>query len=225
VVVEQAEQAAPRTMSRTDQPVTAATTSHGGFVHPAAVVEDGATLGEGTKVWANVQIRTGAHIGRNCIFGRNSFVDAGVTVGDHVKVQNNASLYEGVTIEDGVFVGPHVIFTNDKVPRAVTPTGALKTADDWELGRIVVRHGAAIGAGAVIVTGVVIGRWAMIGSGTVVTRDVPDHALVLGNPGRVVGYVSAAGDRFETPDQARAATQRETERETGREAQREAGQP
>lgn len=182
------------------------------FVHPTATVEDGATIGDGTKVWALVQVRSGARVGRNCILGRNSFVDVDVEVGDSVKVQNNASLYEGVTLEDGVFVGPHVIFTNDKVPRAVTPSGALKSADDWQLGRTVVRHGAAIGAGAVIVTGIDIGRWAMIGSGAVVTKDVPDHALVVGNPGRVIGYVSAAGQRFDTADEARVASTREAER-------------
>jgi UDP-2-acetamido-3-amino-2,3-dideoxy-glucuronate N-acetyltransferase len=179
------------------------------IVHPSALVEDGAEIGDGTRVWANVQIRPGARIGRDCVFGRNSFVDVDVHVGDCVKVQNNASLYEGVTLEHGVFVGPHVIFTNDKVPRAITPDGRLKSPDDWELGRTVVRHGAAIGAGAVIVTGIEIGRWAMIGSGTVVTKDVPDHALVVGNPGRVIGYVSAAGLRFDTAEQARSATEQE----------------
>ncbi len=184
----------------------------GTFVHPTALVEDGATLGDGTKVWALVQVRAGARVGRGCILGRNCFVDVDVELGDNVKVQNNASLYEGVTLEDGVFVGPHVIFTNDKVPRAITPAGALKSADDWELGRTVVRHGAAIGAGAVVVTGIEIGRWAMIGSGTVVTKDVPDHALVIGNPGRIIGYVSAAGQRFETADEARTASVHEAER-------------
>lgn len=183
----------------------------GTYIHPTAIVEDGAVIGSGTAVWAFAQVRPGARIGRGCNFGRNSFVDVDVEVGDHVKVQNNASLYEGVTIESGVFIGPHVVFTNDKVPRAITPSGSLKGEDDWELGRTVVRHGAALGAGAVIVTGVEIGRWAMIGSGTVVTRDVPDHALVVGNPGRIIGYVSAAGERFDTADEARDASAQEAE--------------
>lgn len=171
-------------------------------VHPSAHVEDGAHIGDGTQIWAQVQIRRGARIGANCVFGRNSFVDVDVVVGDNVKVQNNASLYEGVVLEDGVFIGPHVIFTNDRLPRAITPAGDLKTTDDWDLGSTVVRYGAAIGAGAVIVTGIEIGRWSMIGSGTVVTRDVPDHALVVGNPGRVIGFVSAGGVRCETANEA-----------------------
>jgi acetyltransferase-like isoleucine patch superfamily enzyme len=179
------------------------------FVHATAVVEPGATVGAGSKVWSNVQIRSGAKIGHNCIFGRNSFVDVDVVVGDNVKVQNNASLYEGVTLADGVFIGPHVIFTNDKVPRAVNADGTLKSADDWALGRTHVAEGAALGAGAVVVTGVTIGRWAMVGSGAVVTKSVPDHALVLGNPARIVGWVSACGSRCDDQESAIALTELE----------------
>lgn len=178
----------------------------GVVVHPTADVSHDAVIGRGTRIWSNVQIREGARIGSNCVFGRNSFVDVDVVVGDNVKVQNNASLYEGVTLGDGVFVGPHVVFTNDKVPRAVTPLGVLKGKDDWTLSRTVVGTGAALGACCVVVTGVHIGEWAMVGSGAVVTRDVPPHALVVGNPGRVVGYVSASGERFDDIDDARRAT-------------------
>lgn len=181
------------------------------YVHPSATVEEGADVGEGTKIWANVQIRRGARIGRECVFGRNSFVDVDVTVGDRVKVQNNASLYEGVTLETGVFIGPHVVFTNDLVPRAINPDGTLKNTDDWVLGRTIVRRGAALGACTVVVTGVEIGEWAMVGSGAVVTRDVPAHALAVGNPARVIGYVSASGQRFDTAEAAAAATSVETE--------------
>jgi len=176
------------------------------FVHPSAVVEDGAVVGAGTMIWSNVQVRSGAVVGENCVLGRNSFVDADVHVGDNVKVQNNASLYEGVTIEDGAFVGPHVIFTNDRVPRAINPDGTLKSTKDWVLGETRVGYGAAIGAGAVIITGITIGRWSMVGSGAVVTRDVPDHALVLGSPARIAGWVSASGARFDTQEEAVAET-------------------
>ena len=175
-------------------------------VHPFADIAPDAEIGEGTQVWANVQIRPGAKLGPRCIIGRHVFIDLGVTVGRDVKIQNNAALYEGVSIADGVFIGPHVVFTNDKVPRAVNPSGTRKSKDDWVVGRIDVHYGAAIGACAVVVTGVTIGRWAMVGSGAVVTRDVPDHALVLGNPARVVGYVSAAGVRCASQPEAIALT-------------------
>jgi UDP-2-acetamido-3-amino-2,3-dideoxy-glucuronate N-acetyltransferase len=175
----------------------------GVFVHETADVAPTAMIGSGTKIWAHAQVREGARIGRRCVLGRNCFVGLDVEVGDDVKVQNNASLYEGLTVDDGAFIGPHVVFTNDKVPRAVNPDGSLKSIDDWELGRIHVGRGAAIGASAVIVTGTSIGEWAMVGSGSVVTRDVPDHALVLGNPARAVGWVSAAGARCASQEEAR----------------------
>ena len=182
--------------------------------HPSAEIDDDVAIGDGTVIWSNVQIRSGARIGSDCVFGRNSFVDLDVVVGDRVKVQNNASLYDGLTLEDGVFVGPHVIFTNDRVPRAITPSGELKTTDDWILGTTTVRHGAAIGAGAVIVTGIDIGRWAMIGSGSVVTSDVPDHGLVVGNPGRLIGYMSAGGVRCDTMEEAQQRSTAELTEQT-----------
>lgn len=183
---------------------------HGGArVHPTAIIEDGVALGAGTQVWAHSQIRSGARIGCACVIGRNCFVGRGVVVGDRVKIQNNASLYEGLVVEDGAFIGPHVVFTNDRVPRAVNPDGVPKTTDDWELGRTLLQHGAALGAGTVVVTGVTIGRWAMAGAGSVITHDVPDHALVLGNPARVVGWVSAGGSRCDTQAEAIAASAQE----------------
>lgn len=180
------------------------------FVHATAEVSDSATIGDGTRIWSLCQIRDGARLGANCIVGRNSFIDVNVEVGANVKIQNNCSLYEGVQLEDGVFIGPHVTFTNDLYPRAINPDGTLKDASDWVLGRTLVRYGAALGARTVVVTGVMIGRWAMIGSGTVVTRDVPDHALVVGSPGRTIGWVSAAGVRCASQAEAEALTSAES---------------
>lgn len=169
------------------------------FIHPSATVEDGATIGEGTRIWHLVQVRPQAVIGAGCNIGRGVYVDNGATAGDHVKIQNYVSVYEGVTIEDGVFIGPHAVFTNDKLPRAINADGSLKAADDWVVTKTYVRYGAAIGANAVIVCGVTIGRWAMIGSGAVVTKDVPDYGLVVGNPARLIAYVDEQGQRLEHP--------------------------
>ena len=167
------------------------------YIHPTADVSPKAVLGDGVRVWHEAQVREGAVLGRNCILGKGAYIDFGVQIGNNVKIQNRASVYHGVTIESGVFIGPHAIFTNDKLPRAVNPDGSLKSDDDWELGKILVREGASIGAGAIIVAGVTIGRWAMIGSGSVVTRDVPNYGLVYGNPARLHGYACPCGHRLE----------------------------
>lgn len=179
------------------------------FAHEQASVETGATVGADTKIWAGTQIRSGAVVGQRCVVGRNCFIDLDVTVGNDVKIQNNSSLYEGLEVADGVFIGPHVVFTNDRVPRAVTPSGALKSTDDWDLGRTRVETGAAIGANSVIVTGITVGEWSMVGAGSVVTKDVPAYALVVGNPARRIGWVSASGARFDSVDAAREATELE----------------
>jgi len=178
-------------------------------IHPQAEVSPEAEIGDGSIIWRNVQIREQTHLGRNCIIGQSAYIDFAVVIGDNVKIQNNASLYHGLELEDGVFVGPHVIFTNDRIPRAINPDGSLKSADDWTVGRTRVCYGAAIGAGAVIVTGVTIGRWAMVGSGAIVTKDVPDHALVVGNPAHILSYVSAKGVRCATQSEAITLTQAE----------------
>ena len=167
------------------------------YIHPTADVSPRAVLGDGVRIWHEAQVREGAVLGRNCILGKGAYIDFGVQIGDNVKIQNRASVYHGVTIESGVFIGPHAIFTNDRLPRAVNPDGSLKSDDDWELGKILVREGASIGAGAIIVAGVTIGRWAMIGSGSVVTRDVPDYGLVYGNPARLHGYSCPCGQGLE----------------------------
>jgi len=163
-------------------------------IHPTADVSDKASIGEGTSIWHHCQIREGASLGQNCILGKGVYVDAGVSLGDNVKVQNYVSIYHGVTIEDGVFVGPHVCFTNDMRPRAINPDGSLKAADDWVLSLTLVKRGAALGANSTIRCGITIGEWAMVGSGSVVTRDVPAYGLVLGNPARLRGYVCPCGE-------------------------------
>jgi UDP-2-acetamido-3-amino-2,3-dideoxy-glucuronate N-acetyltransferase len=172
------------------------------YIHPSAEVEADAQIGDGTKIWHLCHVRRGARLGTNCVLGRGVFVDAGVQIGSGVKIQNYVSVFHGVTIEDGVFVGPHVCFTNDLFPRAVNPDMSLKSADDWTLSETLIKAGAAIGANSTIVCGITIGRWAMIGSGSVVTKDVPDYALVVGNPARIIGYVNAKGERKSTLEEA-----------------------
>ncbi len=164
-------------------------------IHPSSVVAESAVIGDGTQIWLFCQVRDRARVGKNCVLGKNVFVDADVVIGDNVKIQNNVSVYLGVTIEDGVMLGPHVCFTNDRLPRAINPDGSLKGANDWAVTPTLVRMGAGIGANSTIRCGVTIGRWAMIGAGAVVTKDVPDHALALGVPARIVGWVCACGEK------------------------------
>jgi UDP-2-acetamido-3-amino-2,3-dideoxy-glucuronate N-acetyltransferase len=178
-------------------------------VHPSADLEPDVSVGHATAIWQRAQIRRGARIGAECVIGRDVFVDVDVTLGDRVKVQNGALLYQGVSVEDGVFIGPGAILTNDRYPRAITTTGELATADDWTVSPIVLRHGSSVGAGAVIVAGVDVGPYAMIGAGAVVTREVPGHALVAGNPARRIGWVCACGHRLKDSTGHDAPAQRE----------------
>jgi acetyltransferase-like isoleucine patch superfamily enzyme len=163
-------------------------------IHPTAEVSDKAKIGDGSSIWHHAQVREGVSIGENCIIGKGVYVDAGISIGNNVKIQNYVSVYHGLTIEDGVFVGPHVCFTNDMRPRAVNPDGSLKAADDWVLSETRILRGAALGANSTIRCGITIGEWAMVGSGSVVTRDVPAHGLVYGNPAQVHGFVCACGE-------------------------------
>ena len=156
-------------------------------IHPTAEVAPEARIGNGTRIWNQAQVRERARIGAGCVIGKNVYIDAEVVIGDRVKVQNNVSVYRGVTIEDGVFIGPHVCFTNDRLPRAVNSDGSLRRRSDWQVSPTLVRTGASLGASSTILSGLTVGRWAMVGAGAVVTRDVADHALVLGNPARLVG--------------------------------------
>ena len=142
-------------------------------------------------------MREGVNIGSNCILGKGVYVDNDVSIGDNVKIQNYVSVYHGVTLEDGVFVGPHVCFTNDVNPRAINPDGSLKAVDDWVLSETLIKKGAALGANSTIRCGITIGEWAMVGAGSVVTKDVPAHGLWYGNPAQLRGSVCACGAELE----------------------------
>jgi len=159
------------------------------FVHESAYVDEGASVGEGTRIWHFSHVMSGAVVGKGCTLGQNVFIQSNVTIGNHCKIQNNVSVYEGVILEDYVFCGPSMVFTNVKDPRCKYPQRGsgfyLKT---------LVREGASIGANATIVCGNTIGRHAFIGSGAVITHDVPDYALMLGVPARRVGWACECGE-------------------------------
>jgi UDP-2-acetamido-3-amino-2,3-dideoxy-glucuronate N-acetyltransferase len=159
------------------------------FRHPTAVVDEGAEIGAGTKIWHFAHILPGTKIGARCVVSQNVMIGPKVTVGNGCKIQNNVSLYEGVTLEDDVFCGPSMVFTNVLYPRA-----HINRRDEFL--PTLIRQGATIGANATIVCGNTVGRYAMVGAGSVVTRDVPDFALVLGAPAVRIGWVSRSGDRL-----------------------------
>ena len=161
-------------------------------IHPTAIVDDGAVLGDGCRVWHFVHISAGARIGSHCSFGQNVYVGNDVTIGDNVKVQNNVSVYDAVTLEDDVFCGPSMVFTNVYNPRA-----ALARKDEYRRTRV--KRGATLGANCTVVCGVTIGQHAFIGAGAVVNRDVPDFALMLGVPARHKGWMSRHGARLDLP--------------------------
>jgi UDP-2-acetamido-3-amino-2,3-dideoxy-glucuronate N-acetyltransferase len=169
-------------------------------VEQSADVDERATLGAGTTVWHLAQIRENARIGSGCIAGRGAYVGPGVIIGDNVKLQNYALVYEPARLEDNVFIGPAAVLTNDLYPRSVDVHEKVKRPQDWEARGVIVREGASLGARAVVVAGCVIGCWALVGAGAVVTRDVPDFALVAGAPARRIGWVGRAGQRLADMD-------------------------
>jgi UDP-2-acetamido-3-amino-2,3-dideoxy-glucuronate N-acetyltransferase len=167
------------------------------FIHPLAEVNERATIGSGTYIWNFAQIRGGATIGLRAIIGSSAYIDSNVQIGDNCKIQNNALIYSPAVIADGVFIGPGAILTNDLNPRAINEDQTLKSATDWKIQRVEVLTGASIGAGAICVAPVIIGAWAMVGAGAVVVKDVPDHALVVGNPAKQIGWVGKSGSKLE----------------------------
>lgn len=167
------------------------------MIHESAHISPEAKIGEGTRIWHNAQIREKAELGKNCIIGKNVYIDHHVKIGNNVKIQNNCSIYFNTIVEDGVFIAPHVIFTNDHIPRAVNPDGSLKTggseAKDWKVGTIIVKEGASICTNSTLLTDITIGKWALVGAGSVVTKSVPDYGLVVGIPARLRGFVCKCG--------------------------------
>jgi acetyltransferase-like isoleucine patch superfamily enzyme len=157
-------------------------------IHPSAEVSENAIIGEGTFIWNQVQVRENCKIGSNCILSKDVYIDFDVKIGNNVKIQNGISIYHGVEIEDDVFLGPHMVFTNDLYPRAYI--------GDFKVYKTIIKKGASIGANSTIICGTTIGEYAMIGAGTVITKDVPDNALVIGNPGRIVGFVGKLGKKL-----------------------------
>ena len=160
------------------------------FIHSSAVVDGNVEIGDGTKVWHFCHVLSGSVIGSDCVLGQNVMVGPDVRIGDRCKLQNNVSVYNGVELEDDVFCGPSCVFTNVLTPRAF-----VERKDEFLT--TIVRKGATIGANATVICGTTIGRYAMIGAGAVVTRDVPDHQLVIGSPARAIGWVSIAGERLD----------------------------
>jgi UDP-2-acetamido-3-amino-2,3-dideoxy-glucuronate N-acetyltransferase len=159
------------------------------FVHPTSIVDEPVEIGEGTKIWHFSHIMSGAKIGRNCIIGQNAFISSGATLGNNIKIQNNVSIFDGVILEDDVFCGPSMVFTNVFNPRSFI-------SRKKEFRQTVVGRGATIGANATIICGNKIGQYAFIGASSVVTKDIPDYALVYGNPGRVKGWICQCAEEI-----------------------------
>jgi acetyltransferase-like isoleucine patch superfamily enzyme len=162
-------------------------------IHPTADVSADAAVGAGTRIWHQAQVREGAVIGRQCIIGKGAYVDKDVRIGDFCKLQNGVFVFHGFTVEDGVFLGPGAMLLNDKHPRAINADGTPKSDADWDVSEGVIRYGAAVGGGAVVLPGIAVGRLALVGSGAVVTKDVPERGIVTGNPARLRGFACDCG--------------------------------
>lgn len=164
-----------------------------GYVHPTADVAPEAIISNGAKVWHYAQVRENSTLGKNSIVGRGAYIGTGVQVGDNCKIQNYALVYEPAKLANGVFIGPAVVLTNDHFPRAINADGSQKSAADWKPVGVTIDEGASIGANSTCIAPVRIGKWALVGAGSVVVRDVPDYALVVGSPAKRIGWVGTAG--------------------------------
>ena len=168
----------------------------GFHIASSASISESAQISLGVYIWNYSQIREQVIIGENSIIGSYVYIDANVIIGNNCKIQNRALIYSAARISDNVFIGPGVILTNDRYPIAATPTGAIKSAEDWEKVSVIVKEGASIGSGAICIAPVTIGKFSMIGAGAVVTRDIPDYGLFVGNPARQIGWVGPNGTRL-----------------------------
>lgn len=175
----------------------------------SAQVSERAEVDPTARVWDLAQVREFAKIGKSVVVGRNSYIGVGVSIGDNSKIQNNAQLFEPAILEEGVFIGPGVILTNDTYPRAITSEGIQKDSSDWKAVGVHVKKGASIGAGAICVAPVVIGSWSMVAAGSVVTRDVPDFALVAGVPAKQIGWVGKNGERLKIQEDSDILTSKD----------------
>jgi UDP-2-acetamido-3-amino-2,3-dideoxy-glucuronate N-acetyltransferase len=162
------------------------------FIHQSSCIDENVEIGEGTKIWHFSHIQSGTRIGKNCVLGQNVNVGNNVVIGNYVKIQNNVSVYEGVTLEDYVFCGPSMVFTNIIDPRSKYPQAGSKYYI-----KTLVKEGASLGANSTILCGITIGKFAFVGAGAVVTKDVPDYALVIGSPARITGWLSEAGQKLQ----------------------------
>jgi len=166
------------------------------FFDTTATIENNVTMGINVQIWSYSKIRKNTKIGSNVIIGQGVYIGPGVTIGSSIKIQNLAQIYEPAVLHDKCFIGPGVILTNDLRPRSTTEHGILKNEDDWLKSGVTVKEGASIGAGAICIAPISIGEYSLIGSGSVVTKDVPPYALVVGNPGKIIGWVNKYGEKL-----------------------------
>lgn len=163
------------------------------IIHPTSQISSKARIGVGTTIWQYTHVREKVLIGKNCVIGNGVYIDTGVKIGNNVKIQDRVLIYRKATLEDGVFLGPGVILTNDKYPRAINSKGGIKSFEEFNPGKVLIKKGASVGAGSIILTDLTVGKFAMVGAGSIVTENIPDYGLVLGSPANLIGFVCTCG--------------------------------